>query len=157
MHSVFVKSATHILSFKPLQHFTITTCKQSNLHLDIMSGNVRSRAQGRGNQPNRGQPSRGRAIPQLDGPASRGGASRGSGTGSAAGTQSQISGPPPSQSPSAAPSQSQAAIPMARDPAREGARPRATDVIKNVDMPASFYNIDNQVSHFTRIQSQVFC
>lgn len=127
--------------------------------VDVMSSNARSRGQARGqpanqsNQPHRGNAARGRVIPSFDGPASRG-------SGSAAGSQSQVSAPaggsrrasnaganPSSQVPAA--TSSQVAIPAARDPAREGPAPRATDVIKNVDMPASFYNIDNQVSTLT--------
>lgn len=115
-----------------------------------MSSNARNRANRRGNAPARGR------VAPFDGPASRG-------SGSAAGTQSQMSGPAStsrrssnagsvagSQAP-AAPTQSQAPTPAARDPAREGPALRATDVIKNVDMPASFYNIDAQVSTFTQI------
>lgn len=119
---------------------------------------AKRRGQARGNAPqgsaDRGRgsrgpnPARGRVAP-FDGPASRG-------SGSGAGSQSQVSGPPAASrrtsdvgsqaaSQSAAQSTAQAA-PMARDPAREGPAPRATDGIKNVDMPASFYNIDGQVS-----------
>lgn len=122
---------------------------------------AKRRGQARGNAPggsaNRGRggrgpnPARGRVAP-FDGPASRG-------SGSAAGSQSQASAPAAaaassrrsssagSQSGSQPPSQAAAqAAPMARDPAREGPAPRTTDGIKNVDMPASFYNIDGQVS-----------
>lgn len=108
-----------------------------------------------GSAPRRGpNPARGRVAP-FDGPASRG-------SGSAAGTQSQVTGSAagsrrgsnagtqaPSQAGSVAGSQSQAAAqvaPIARDPAREGPVPRTTDPLRNVDMPASFYNIDNLVS-----------
>lgn len=116
---------------------------------------ARRRGQARGqdptNQPRRGpNPARGRVAP-FDGPASRGSAS-------GAGSQSQVSGPAPSsrrgsnagsqagsQAPSAAPSQP-AARTTGLDPAREGPVARVTDVIRFVDMPASFYNINHEVS-----------
>lgn len=125
---------------------------------------AKRRGQARGNAPegsgNQGRgsrgpnPARGRVAP-FDGPASRG-----SGSGAGSQSQSQVSGPPatsrrssnagsqaPSQSASQPASQPVAqTAPMARDPAREGPAPRATDGIRNVDMPASFYNIDGQVS-----------
>lgn len=130
---------------------------------------AKRRGQARGNAPegsgNRGRggrspnPARGRVAP-FDGPASRGSAS-----GAGSQSQSQFSGPPASsgrgsQAGSQAPSQpaSQPAAQVAligRDPAREGPAPRATDGIKNVDMPASFYNIDGQVSSHP-ILAQVF-
>lgn len=125
---------------------------------------AKRRGQARGNapdgagRPSRGpNPARGRVTP-FDGPASRG-------SGSGAGSQSQASGPPgasrrPSDAGSRAPSQpasqpASAQTPLiGRDPAREGPAARATDNIKNVDMPASFYNIDGMVSRpYTPSQS----
>lgn len=133
---------------------------------------ARRRGQARGNaggnapdgsnqQGRRGpNPNRGRVAP-FDGPASRG-------SGSGGGAQSLTSGPqssrPPSQpgsnagqsqtsaqpQPAAQPAQ-QVAAPVARDPALEISIVRATDSIRNVDMPASFYNIDNLVSHTSLI------
>lgn len=108
-------------------------------------------ADARGGGRRRGNPARGRVAP-FDGPASRG-------SQSGAGTQPQISHPAPSsQPPSDAgpqdPTQgsaagSQPAAPGAaapRDPARDPVNiPRATDAIRNVDMPGSFYNIDGLV------------
>lgn len=117
---------------------------------DTPGGNASGRRGGR----DRGNTPRGRAAPvtPFDGPASRG-------SGSGAGTQSQISGPAggsrrgsTARSQTGAPSTTasqpaaQASGPPPRDPAREGPAPRRTDVIKNVDMPASFYNIDGLVS-----------
>ncbi|KAK5089548.1 Protein argonaute [Exophiala xenobiotica] len=120
---------------------------------------AKRRGQARGQDPEVGgsaarrgpNPARGRVAP-FDGPASRG-------SGSAAGTQSQVAGSAtgsrrgsnagtqaPSQPDSAAGSQSQSAAQVAsiaRDPAREGPAARATDSARNVDLPASFYNIDN--------------
>lgn len=127
------------------------------------------RGQARGDAPqgfgNRGaggrvaNPARGRVAP-FDGPASRD-----SGSGAGSQSQSQVSGPPAvsrsasaagSQAPShSAPQSIAQAAPIARDPAREGPAPRATDGIKNVDMPASFYNIDGQVSPQSSL-TQVF-
>ena len=135
----------------------------SNTITDIMSS-AKRRGQARGQPPEIGgsaarrgpNPARGRVAP-FDGPASRG-------SGSAAGTQSQVSATGSgsrrgsnagtqvlsqagSAAGSVAGSQSAAPIaPIARDPAREGPAPRATDAIKNVDVPASFYAIDG-VSH----------
>ncbi|KAK5953946.1 Protein argonaute [Knufia fluminis] len=115
-----------------------------------------------GSQARRGpNPARGRVAP-FDGPASRG-------TGSAAGTQSQVTGSAggsrrgsnagtqvPSQTGSATGGQSAAqVVPIARDPAREGPAPRATDAIKNVDMPASFYNIDGLVEFPSRASAHL--
>lgn len=128
-------------------------------------GQARGNAPGdSGNRPSRGpNPARGRVAP-FDGPASRG-------SGSGAGSQSQASGPPagsrrpsdagsraPSQPATQPPSQSVAQTPLiGRDPAREGPAPRATDGIKNVDMPASFYNIDDMVSQFSNSPPVPLC
>ena len=141
--------------------FAISISIASNTISDTMSS-AKRRGQARGQAPDVGgsaprrgpNPARGRVAP-FDGPASRG-------SGSAAGTQSQVTGSAagsrrgsnagtqaPSQAGSVAGSQSQAAAqvaPIARDPAREGPVPRTTDSLRNVDMPASFYNIDNLVS-----------
>ncbi|KAK5099191.1 Protein argonaute [Lithohypha guttulata] len=126
---------------------------------------ARRRGQARGQAPEandparRGMnPARGRVAP-FDGPASRGSAS-------GAGAQSQISGPAPgsrrgsnagsqagsqggSQAPSAPVSSRPAMATAGLDPAREGPPARATDAIRFVDMPASFYNIDNMFDHVT--------
>ena len=115
-------------------------------------GQVPEAGGGAGRRGRGSNPARGRVAP-FDGPASRG-------SGSAAGTQSQVAGSAtgsrrdsdagsqaPAQPASVAGSQSAAQVaPIARDPAREGPPPRATDSIKNIDMPASFYNIDGLVS-----------
>lgn len=129
---------------------------------------ARRRGQARGNAPDtsnpqarRGpNPARGRVAP-FDGPASRG-------SGSGGGAQSRTPAPPappaqPSSNPPSRPgsdagqSQSsaqaasqptqQVAPPIARDPALDRPVARATDSIKNIDMPASFYNIDGLVSY----------
>lgn len=123
---------------------------------------ARRRGQARGNaadtsdpQARRGpNPARGRVAP-FDGPASRG-------SGSGGGSQSRTSAPPTSnprsrQGSDAGQSQgnTQAGLQPAaevapqapRDPALEAPRARATDSIKNIDMPASFYNIDGLVSY----------
>lgn len=120
----------------------------------MSSARRRGRARGNAgdeNQQRRGSnPARGRVAP-FDGPASRG-------SGSAAGSQSRASGPP-SQAGTHPPShagtqvaQETARVP-ARDPAREGPAPRATDALKNIDMPASFYNIDGLVSSISVVNS----
>lgn len=137
-----------------------------------MSGAARKRGRGRaaatrpGDDASQSSSRRGdRLVPAggFDGPASRGSASGtgqsgprrgsnppsvGSGTPQPAETgavpqsgsrRSSVSGPPPPQPP---PAQSQA---PRGDPARD--RPsRATDALKNVDLPASFFNVDNLVS-----------
>ncbi len=91
----------------------------------------------------------------YDGPASRGSASNvGSGHG---GSPSVPQGAFAPQAPSAGsrrssqsgvapPQPSQPAAPRG-DPARES-QPRYTDQLRNVDLPASFYNIDQLVSQF---------
>ena len=127
-------------------------------------GQARGQATEGNNPARRGpNPARGRVAP-FDGPASRG-------SGSGAGAQSQTSAPTAtsrrssnagsqapsqagSQAPSAAASQPAGREPILRagDPAREGPAPQRTDVIKNVDMPASFYNINEQyaVTNFVK-------
>jgi hypothetical protein len=132
-----------------------------------MSNPARRRGRG-GNPPTQSDTSstrRGGLVPaSYDGPASRGGGSSnpgsggqrpsnppsaGSAVGSAAGS------PPPSPrlahagsfAPISPPASSAGAPPTlltdpARDPAREA---RLTDSLRNVDLPASFYNMDNLV------------
>jgi hypothetical protein len=134
-----------------------------------MSGAARNRGRARGHGQDGSEPStrrrgasRGRGIiPNLDGPASRG-------TGSAAGSQlgrasnapssPHISqggfAPQGSQAPSQATSISQtpsagpqvAVRTTGLDPARESRPAVFTDSLKNIDLPASFYNIDGMVS-----------
>ncbi len=127
-----------------------------------MSGPARKRGAGRAT---RGQPSsetssrRGDRLQPggfaggYDGPASRGSASNvGSGHGgSPTAPQGGFAPQAPSagsrrssQSGGAPPQPSQPAAPRG-DPARES-QPRYTDQLRNVDLPASFYNIDQLVS-----------
>lgn len=104
----------------------------------------------------------------FDGPASRGSAS---GTGASQGRRpsnppSVTSGPPAGgfapqaaqpgsrrSSVSGGQSQPSQAMPVVRgDPARDPQnQPRFTDNLKNVDLPASFFNIDQLVSHHTSL------
>lgn len=136
-----------------------------------MSGSARRRGGGRtggGNEASSESSSRrgaGRQFPAVfDGPASRGSASN---TGSGAGRASNPSvgsgrGSPnvPSAGPLSPPShstgQSQTSAlnqpaSLLVDPALENPR-RPTDSVRNVDLPASFYAIDNLVSTFSSLQ-----
>jgi hypothetical protein len=129
-----------------------------------MSGAARRRGRGRATagRDDETQASSRRGVPAggFDGPASRGSASGTSQSGPRRGSnpRSVGSGTPqasetgtqqPPQSPSrrsgvsGGPPAPQPAI--QGDPARD--RPsRATDALKNVDLPASFFNVDNLVS-----------
>jgi hypothetical protein len=133
-----------------------------------MSGAARRRGRGRATagdeDQNLSETSSRRGGPRqapagaFDGPASRGSAS---GTGASQGRRqsnppSVTSGPAAggfapqagSRTPSVSGSQTQAPVPVVRgDPARDlQNQPRFTDQLKNVDLPASFYNIDQLVS-----------
>ena len=141
-----------------------------------MSGAARKRGTGRatrGQPPAETSSRRGDRLQVppggFDGPASRGSASqsgpgtagRGAGSNapsaaSGAGSPSVPAGGFEGQLPTASsrrssqsggpPSQPQAAVPQG-DPARDR-QARYTDQMMNVDLPASFYNIDQLVSHF---------
>jgi hypothetical protein len=106
----------------------------------------------------------------FDGPASRGGGSSNTGSaGPAASTApsahsggasqpgSQPTSPPLTQTGSFAPastpaSPAEAPTPLMTDPARDPARQaRLTDSLRNVDLPASFYNLDNLVCYFVEL------
>jgi hypothetical protein len=132
-----------------------------------MSGSARRRGVGRaggGNEGSSESSSRrgaGRQFPGgFDGPASRGSASN---TGSAPGHASTPSvgsgrGSPnvSSTGPLSPPSQSNQPAPLLGDPALDNPR-RLTDSVRNVDLPASSYAIDNLVSTFSSLQqSNIF-
>lgn len=128
-----------------------------------MSGAARQRGRGRaggedlsdtssrrGGPPGAQPP---RAPGGFDGPASRGSAS---GAGSGGGSQGRRPSNPPSVGSGAlSPTQSQATfqpstVPQQQqvkgDPARDQQNaPKLTDALKNLDLPASFYNIDQSV------------
>ena len=132
-----------------------------------MSGSARRRGRGRA----RGQPgetsdaSERLNIPAggFDGPASRGSGSGTSGRAPSAGSPGRGAAPSggfasqgsgagsrrssnsaPSQPPSQGPSQGMPRFDPALDPSRV---PKATDALKNVDLPASFFNLDRSVSN----------
>lgn len=128
-----------------------------------MSGAARQRGRGRarGEQASDTSSRRGgppvtqppRAPGGFDGPASRGSAS---GAGSAVGSQGRRPSNPPSVGSGAlSPTQSQGSfqpstVPQQQqvrgDPARDQQnQPRLTDALRNLDLPASFYNIDQTV------------
>lgn len=129
-----------------------------------MSGAARQRGRGRAGgedllsdtSSRRGGPPRAqspRAPGGFDGPASRGSAS---GAGSGAGSQGRRPSNPPSVgSGGRSPTQSQGSfqpsnVPQQQqvrgDPARDQREiPKLTDALKNLDLPASFYNVDERV------------
>ncbi|KAK5065214.1 hypothetical protein LTR84_001051 [Exophiala bonariae] len=127
-----------------------------------MSGAARRRGVGRaggGNEGSSESSSRrgtGRQFPGgFDGPASRGSASN---TGSGAGHASTPSvgsgrGSPnvSSTGPLSPPNQSNQPAPFLVDPALENPR-RPTDAVRNVDLPASSYAVDNLVSTISSLQ-----
>ena len=140
-----------------------------------MSGAARRRGRGRANvqqgdgstETSASQPRRGtaRQVPAggFDGPASRGSASgtgtsgrrdsnppsMTSGQGTPQGGFAPQGSQPGSRRSSISGGQTQpAAAPRRLDPALDPERvPRTTDALKNVDLPASFYEVDNLVSH----------
>lgn len=135
-----------------------------------MSNPARRRGRG-GNAPpqsdSSGTRGGGLAPGAYDGPASRGGASsnpssagrRPSNPPSATSVPESQPRSPPSSPPlaqgetfapaSSSPSSAGAAAAPLTDPARDPARrARLTDALRNVDLPASFYNMDNLVRSF---------
>lgn len=138
-----------------------------------MSNPARRRGRGGNTQPpSETSSARGGGLAPFDGPASRGGGSNVSSTGRPPSmppsTTSPAGSPPasPSTSPRAAQSATFApasgspssaggpALPLtdpARDPARQA---RLTDTVRNVDLPASLYNLDNLVRLLT---SRMYC
>ena len=126
-----------------------------------MSGAGRRRGRGRaqsggGTSSSSSQRGRFLAPGQFDGPASRGSGSasrRASTAGSATGTPDPQDAQVQPGSPRASVSDvtsGLAQMGVARDPARDPGRvPRPTDIVRNVDLPASSYNIDSEVCDFS--------
>lgn len=134
-----------------------------------MSGAARRRGRGRpktndeASEPSSSQRGRGaglRAPGQFDGPASRGSASgagsqsRGGSNAPSAGSQGGTStaqpqhGSQPSSRRESVSGITSGIAQMNVDPARDPENvPRYTDQLRNVDLPATFYNIDALVSH----------
>lgn len=128
-----------------------------------MSGAARRRGRGRARgQADASDSSERMSVPAggFDGPASRGSGSGTSGgrvasTGSGRGGSPQPAGGFAPQGGEARSRQSsnsgaQSQGPPLHDPALDPSRiPKATDSLKNVDLPASFFNLDRQVSQTT--------
>ena len=129
-----------------------------------MSNPARRRGRGGNTQPpSETSSARGGGLAPYDGPASRGGGSNVSSSGrppSMPPSATSAAGSPPaspSTSPRAAqpgtfapasssPSSAGRPVPLLTDPARDPARQaRLTDTVRNVDLPASLYNLDNLV------------
>ena len=129
-----------------------------------MSGAARQRGRGRVGGDETSDTSSRQGVPPgaqsprapggFDGPASRGSAS-GAGSRGAGSQGRRPSNPPSVGSGARSPAQSQSSfqtlqVPQQQrvtgDPARDqGSQPKLTDALRNLDLPASFYNIDQSV------------
>lgn len=123
----------------------------------------RGRARGQGDQASEGSERLNIPAGGFDGPASRGSGSGTSGRAPSAGSPGRGAAPPggfapqgsgagsrqsSNSAPTRAPSQGASSGGPRFDPALdESRRAKATDALRNVDLPASFFNIDRSVSH----------